>query len=290
MHNFRYPISCALVAWLSLAAFALVPRTVSAGNFSVRLVEVNASLTIGGTGDHPASYDSGYLSQTSISHTQGSNYSESAGIYGSMSASTTTTATASLGHLGGLAFATADSEGLNAHSQAYEQLYANDTFTATGPVQADGHIHLPYSFTINDAITPSGNHVPSDSASAEFIDSVSGAVSFSLDVTDSTASHYTGPQTFSGFFVLLPGQQFVVNSTLFINATPNSAGGPATYTLDATHSLDFHLYNDPISGGSYTTDSGVSYATATPEPSTFVLAALGLVSMGFVAISRRSRH
>lgn len=273
-----------LAAWIVLIAPALAPRMVSA-DFYVRLVEQNFSTTLGGVGDIKE-FDSGYVSQSSLSHSQNTSYSTSAGMFGSMSASTTTSASLNLGHLGGSAFATANNQGLLAGSEVFDQLEKKDVVTAIGPVQADGFVHLPYQFTINDTITSAGGHGSSDFASARFIIGVSGAVSFSQDITDSIASPYTGQRTFSGDFVLLPGQQFVVNLTLEIHPFDNSTGGPTSYTVDATQSLDFHL------NGSYRTDSGVSYAStvasSVPEPNTLALAVLGLP--GIVAVIRRRRR
>jgi hypothetical protein len=85
---------------------------------------------------------------------------------------------------------------------------------------------------------------------------VTGDASYRLDVSDTNLVPYTGPRILSGDFLLAPGQSFSRSSILTLDPFLTSLGGPATYEVVASQSLDFYHNNDLLTGGTYTTDSG----------------------------------
>ena len=263
----------------------LAPRP-AAADFYVHLAETNVSES--DNFGQEKQYDSGYLAQASVANAQATSYAIANGA-NSMSASTTVDATASLGHLGGSALAAADNEGANANSEVYALMETRDDITAVGPTRPDGYIHLPYHFTLTDTITTSGDLLPFPPLpGALFVVQVQGAASLRLDVSDFYYDPYAWPRTFSGGVLLTPGQQITVLSLLEIHPFVNSGGGPATYDVVADQSLDFHLDNDPLTGGSYTTASGVTYfSTTVPEPSRAGPTGLGALAALAAGATRR---
>jgi hypothetical protein len=154
-----------IVACVIAVTASLAPRPAAAGSY-VMLTEQSFSTTLTGVGAVKM-YNCGQLPQSSISNAQSTSYSTSSGG-ASMSASMMTDAVASFGHLGGTAFATADNEGLNAGAHVVTQMVTMDVITAVGTPEADGYIHLPFLFNLNDTITASGNFGPSSVALARF--------------------------------------------------------------------------------------------------------------------------
>lgn len=276
MQYFRLPIGSKIAAALVAATCSLVPQLALAGSSSLSVTLESFSTTLNGEGDTKV-YNSGQLNQKSIAATQSTSYATSAQGYGSMSASTNTVVTDTFGHLAASSFVTADNEGLQAGGEVFAQLTMQDVIVGHGTPEADGYIHLPYSFTLNDTITAAGDISGSSQAVMSFEIFGVGAVSFEHDGTDTDSVPYAGPRTFSGDVLLAPGDGFTLFMILQLAPRVSSGGGPASYDIEASHSLDFHLDNDPLTGGSYITGSGVTYFSSVPEPNALVLLSMGLL-------------
>jgi hypothetical protein len=261
---------------LGLSLAAVFPMEQAWGFF----VTYDITASAGSIGPSNNDHDSAIVTATSASDTVSSTYDLGPIYDGSyMSAYAGVGVTSTVGHLAGTAVATGNNGGLAAIAQGHAELEWGDTFTATGTAQSDGFIHLPWSFTLSATLHVTDANHDNAFVRATLIKYFPNVTEYLADVQDSgDAGSVT--HNLSGTILAHPGEVFYLFGHLTLDAYVNSPSGPETATVVANNSAIFHLDADPVTGASYTTESGLNYFTV-PEPETGVLVTLGL---GFIAI------
>ena len=275
------------IALLALLILAALPCSVSAGFFVSWDGDVFAGTLFGGNSNV---LNAGSLNQTSYSNS----VAISSGGSG-WSATADVTGTATLGHLTGTAHGYADNNGALAYGEGTLQTGWYDIFTIplTAKTEADGYVHLPWSLSLADTISLNATlgvdpAKGSDNSYAQAgLTGYSGGINFIEDTLTDSIPYPLGQHTISGVFLMSPGTIFSLSGgmTLFAEAYAGGAysggvAGTVDTTVAANHSADFHLDADPVTGASYTTDSGQNYfspqVSAVPEPASLTLAGIGI--------------
>ena len=171
-----------------------------------------------------------------------------------------------LGRLTASGYGNAASSYYEADADANQTLSWSDYFTVTGPAEADGMVHLPWSFSLADSLAVVGGQNSNSSASTRGLLRVYYANTFpvNVDITDAT-NNPLAQHTYSGVLALPPGATFFTDGSLFIDGYANVGTLFPTPSADSqvlADTAEFHLDPDPLSGGFYTTASGHDYNKA----------------------------
>jgi hypothetical protein len=258
-------VTC-LVAFLS---FAVEVQTADALPFYVRARTTAAADGFGVPNPYNATSDTGEVSLTAVS-SQDLGGSVSGLFY---SASGSSSAFAEIGSLHASASfgASSNSGGPFVGANGFGQAWWGDTLTITSNTLASGTpVMFEATITFHRAISGSGLGVVNALVSGPF----------GLSINDSRATP-NPVQSVSTIVHTTVGSSISISSTLSVGASGSVAPGQSSSgSIDAFNTSTF-MFIPITEGASYSTASGVQFV---PEPSTYVLAAMGIVA---VLIARR---